>query len=134
MKILRIASILVMVSLVLIAAQDKKKPKPPQVEQKVIVVPGNQAWTDTGLTLRPQDRVTITASDKVCFNSEYSDSCVGPEGWNRQNYQSDWPGDYYQCDDPLPPSIMPLLSEELKIITSLWAKTSLFMEKEDSSF
>ena len=102
MKILRIAFILVMVSLVLIAAQDKKKPKPPQVEQKVIVVPGNQAWTDTGLTLRPQDRVTITASGKVCFSSDHSDSCVGPEGWNRQNYQSDWPNDYYQCNDPLP--------------------------------
>jgi len=37
MKILRIAFILVIVSLVLIEAQDKKKPKPPQVEQKVFV-------------------------------------------------------------------------------------------------
>jgi hypothetical protein len=101
MKIFRIAFILIMVSLVLIAAQEKK-PRPPQVEQKVVVVLGDQAWTDTGLTLKPQDRVTITASGKVCFSGNHPESCVGPEGWNRQDYERDWPGDYYHCNDPLP--------------------------------
>jgi len=100
MKFLRIVFILViMVSLVLIAAQEKK-PKPPKVEQKVVRVPGNQAWTDTELTLRPQDKVTITASGKVCFAGDIPDSCVGPDGWEG-NYQADWPGDYSYCFDPL---------------------------------
>ncbi len=101
MKILRIVFILIiMVSLVLIAAQEKK-PSPPKIEKKMVRVPGNQAWTDTGLTLRPQDRVTITATGQVCFSSGNADSCVGPGGWNRQNYNQDWPNDYLQCDDPL---------------------------------
>ena len=62
MKFFRIVFILViMVSLILIAADDKDKPKRPKIEQKAVRVPGNQAWTDTGLTLRPQDKITITA-------------------------------------------------------------------------
>ena len=101
MKILRIVFILIiMVSLVLIAADEKDKPKVPKIAQKVIRIPGNQAWTDTGLTLRPQDRVTITASGRVCFAGDYPATCVGPNGWEG-NYQTDWPGDYAYCFDPL---------------------------------
>jgi len=101
MKISRIIFILViMVSLSLIAAQEKDKPKLPKIEQKVVRVPGNQAWTDTGLTLRPQDKVTITASGRVCFAGDIPDGCVGPDGWGG-NYQADWPGDYSYCFDPL---------------------------------
>ena len=82
----------------------KKKPYGPMqpvVEQKTVPVPGNRDWTDTGLTLKPQDRVTVTATGQVCFNNTYSDDAwTGPEGWPRATYQADWPGDYLQCDDP----------------------------------
>ncbi len=102
MKILRFICILViMVSLALTAAQEKDKPKVPKIEQKVVRVPGNQAWTDTGIALRPQDKVTITASGRVCFAGDITESCVGPDGWGG-NYQTDWPGDYAYCFDPLP--------------------------------
>ncbi|MGD2246735.1 MAG: hypothetical protein PVI11_09330 [Candidatus Aminicenantes bacterium] len=101
MKFFRLVFILMItVSLVLIAADDKDKPKRPKIEQKVVRVPGNQAWTDTGLTLRPQDKVTITASGRVCFGGDITESCVGPDGWEG-NYQTDWPGDYAYCFDPL---------------------------------
>lgn len=102
MKYLRIVFILgIMVSLALIAADQKDKPKVPKIEQKVIRVPGNQAWTDSGFTLKPEDRVTITASGRVCFAGEITTGCVGPDGWEG-NYQTDWPGDYSYCFDPLP--------------------------------
>ena len=101
MKYLRIVFILIiMVSLVLIAADEKKKPKPPKIEQKVVRIPGNQAWTDTGLILKPQDKVTVTASGRVCFAGDLSGGCCGPNGWEG-NYQADWPGDYSYCFDPL---------------------------------
>lgn len=100
MRFLRIVFILVIAgSLALISAQEKK-PSPPKIEKKIVRVPGNQAWTDTGLTLKPQDRVTITASGSVCFSEEASPACVGPDGWGG-NYQNDWPGDYSYCFDPL---------------------------------
>jgi hypothetical protein len=76
-------------------------PMLPVMEQKVMAVSGNQAWTDTGLKLQPQDRVTVTASGQVCFNNTYSDDAwTGPEGWNQATFYDDWPNDYHQCDDP----------------------------------
>ena len=76
--------------------------KPPQKEQRLVRVPGDQAWTDTGLTITRQDRVTITASGTVCFHNGARDSGVGPLGWSRGNYQAAWPDDWVSCDDPLP--------------------------------
>jgi|GEM_PF-1078804 len=81
----------------------KKKPYGPRlpvVEQKTIVVPGNQAWTNTGLMLQPQDRVTVIASGEVFFSDGDSDSRTDPNGWDRAVYQDDWPNDYLECDDP----------------------------------
>jgi hypothetical protein len=81
----------------------KKKPYGPArpvVEQKTVSVPGNQDWSATGLTLQPQDRVTVTATGTVQFNTTYNDAHTGPEGWSRATYQADWPSDFYQCDDP----------------------------------
>jgi len=77
-------------------------PKPPKVEQKMVKVPGNLAWTDTGLTITRKDRVTISASGTVFFSNGASDSGVGPLGWSRGNYQDAWPDDWLACDDPLP--------------------------------
>ena len=100
---MRILACAVLASAVLYGAGPQKPLKPPKVEKKVVVVQGNQAWKNTGLTIRPQDRVTITASGQVCFSSGDRDSCVGPNGWQGGpgGYQQAWVGDYLQCDDPL---------------------------------
>ena len=68
-----------------------------------MTVKGNQAWTNTGLRVRSQDRVTLTATGQVCFN-EHAESCVGPNGYQDEHgiYSEGWPGDYLKCDDPLP--------------------------------
>ena len=82
----------------------KKKPYGPRlpvVEQKTVVVPGDQAWTNTGLMLQPQDRVTVMATGEVFFSNGDSDSRTDPNGWDRAAYQGDWPNDYLECDDPL---------------------------------
>jgi hypothetical protein len=84
---------------------EKKKPYEPQlpvIEQKTVSVPGNQAWTSTGLTLRPQDRVSVTATGQVCFSGGLQGSCIGPEGWAVDRFQADWPDDYGWAFDPLP--------------------------------
>ena len=98
---MRILACAVLASVVLYGAGPQKPLKPPKVEKKVVVVQGNQAWKNTGLTVRPQDRVTITASGQVCFSSGDRDSCVGPNGYQREHYQQGWPGNWNQCDDPL---------------------------------
>ena len=103
MKFFRLVVLLMItVSLVLIAAQEKDKPKLPKIEQKVVQVPGNKAWTDTGLALRPQDVVTVTATGKVCFSAGIPPSCVDPDGWDRETYQNNYPNDYQECFDPHP--------------------------------
>jgi len=82
----------------------KKKPygpKLPTVEKKTVVVPGDQAWTNTGLMLQSQDRVTVMATGNVFFSDGDSDSRTDPNGWNRATYSEDWPNDYLECDDPL---------------------------------
>jgi len=75
---------------------------PAEVEKRVVVIPGNQAWTNAGVRLRPQDRVTITATGTVCFSEGDAQSGVDPRGWTVATYCDDWPGDFLQCDDPLP--------------------------------
>jgi hypothetical protein len=84
---------------------EKKKPYGPRlpiVEQKAVTVPGNQAWTNTGLTLQPQDRVTVTATGQVCFSGGMAGSCIGPDGWDVNHFQADWPDDYGWAFDPIP--------------------------------
>jgi hypothetical protein len=77
-------------------------PRLPAVEQKTVSVPGNQPWTGTGLTLQPQDRVTVTAKGNVFFSGGLSGSRTGPDGWNVETYEADWPDDYGWGFDPLP--------------------------------
>lgn len=76
--------------------------KPPKTEQKLVRVPGNQGWVDTGIKITRKDRVKIQATGKVYFSNGASDSGVGPLGWSRSNYQEAWPNDWITCDDPLP--------------------------------
>jgi hypothetical protein len=103
MKNFRIAVVLFLgVGLLGIAAQ-KKAPTLPKVEKKEVVVPGNQAWMNSGLRIRPTDRVTLSASGQVWFNAD-EESCVGPNGYQAEHgiYSEAWPNDYLECDDPLP--------------------------------
>ncbi|MBN2432006.1 MAG: hypothetical protein JXQ27_11040 [Acidobacteria bacterium] len=100
----RISYLLLFLALVvmLVSPVLAPSPKPPRTEQKMVRVPGNLAWTDTGLTISRKDRVTIGASGTVFFSNGASDSGVGPLGWSRSNYQDAWPDDWLACDDPLP--------------------------------
>lgn len=72
-----------------------------KVEQKVVLVKGNQATTNTGYTLGPRDRVTLSVAGKVCFSAGATDSCVGPGGWGRADYPQSWPDDWNSCADPV---------------------------------
>jgi len=73
------------------------------VERKVVVVRGDQVWTDTGIDIRSDTRMRIKfeASGKVCFNPDKDGSCIGPTGWPLHNYDLAWPMDSAQCTDPL---------------------------------
>lgn len=73
----------------------------PQVEQRIIEVSGDKAFTNTGLTLRPGDRVTVAASGRVYFSGNAQQSGVGPDGWPWSDYGASWPDDYNACPDPL---------------------------------
>jgi hypothetical protein len=86
---------------VIIAVNAQKKPVRPKVEKKVVVVKGNEDWTNTGLTVGLKDKVTITATGKVWFSGQLQGACVEPDGW-LGNYEEDWPDDYGYCFDPFP--------------------------------
>ncbi|HPS78469.1 MAG TPA: hypothetical protein PLS53_09970 [Thermoanaerobaculaceae bacterium] len=73
----------------------------PKVEQKVVLVKGNQEATNSGYTLGPRDRVTLSVAGKVCFSAGAAPSCVGPGGWGRADYPQSWPDDWNFCADPV---------------------------------
>ena len=76
-------------------------PRPPKTERRIVRLRGNQAWLNTGIRLRPQDRVTIKATGKVCFSNGEKQSCVDPDGWSVQSYPTSWPDNWNYCDDPM---------------------------------
>jgi hypothetical protein len=90
------AALAVLVSVV--AAQSVPQPK---IAQKTVAVPGNRDFTNTGYTIGPNDRVTISASGTVRFSAGADASAVGPNGWPRNTYANSWPDDYNACADPL---------------------------------
>jgi len=102
MKLVRMLPIFLIFCLVITGAA-QEKPKPPKIEQKMFVVKGEQPWTNTNFRIRPQDRVTISASGRVYFSKGDAQSGVGPDGYQDEHgpYKEGWPGDYTQCDDPL---------------------------------
>ena len=106
MKMAKLAVLMVVVGGMLLGAplgaMAEKKLQVPPVTQKVIVIPGNKAWTNTGFTLQPRDRVTITATGTVYFSGGMAGSRVNPRGWDVSGYEADWPDDYGYCFDPLP--------------------------------
>ena len=95
-----LAGCLVMGSTIGVAAE--RGLTPGGVEKAVVTVPGNQAWVNTGFRLRPQDRVTITATGTVWFSGDYPATGVDPTGWDVNTYEADWPDDYGWGFDPLP--------------------------------
>ena len=77
-------------------------PRPPKKEQRIVRIRGNDGWLNTGIRLRPQDRVTIKATGKVCFSNGEKASCVDADGWNVRSYGTSWPANWNYCDDPMP--------------------------------
>jgi len=76
-------------------------PKKAPAEQRIILVAGNDPWTETDIVIYPQDKVTFKATGKVCFSGNAKESCMGPAGWPRQDYGNSWPGDYNECEDTM---------------------------------
>jgi len=76
-------------------------PRPSKKERRIVHVRGNQAWVNTGIRLRPQDRVTVTATGNVCFSNGEKQSCVDADGWGVQDYPQSWPYNWNYCDDPM---------------------------------
>ncbi len=95
---------LIVCSLLVSPVFSQEVPKPPRVEKKVLSVQGNAAATNTGIKLKPSDRVSVKASGSVCFSNGDDDSCVTANGYAGEHgpYAEAWRNDYYQCDDPLP--------------------------------
>ena len=83
--------------------------KKSKVEKKVVTIPGNKAWTNTGIKVGPKDSITITASGLVAFSNGTGSSKVGPDGYpapkkgNALDYfVSDYSGDHAHCGTPYP--------------------------------
>lgn len=76
--------------------------KKPKIEEKMIVIQGDEGWKNTGIRISPKDKVTIKASGTVYFSDANKLSNVTPDGINLDYYEADWPLDYLECDDPMP--------------------------------
>ena len=80
----------------------KIKPlKAGKTEQKIFRLSGDNAWLDTGFVLNPADRVTVKATGQVFFSNGTNDSGVGPDGYLRTHFVSDYSGDNAYCGDPI---------------------------------
>jgi len=84
---------------ILFALQPQPR-KAPDV-QKTLVVPGNRDMTNAGVTVGPNDLVTIAADGRVYFSAGAQPSGVSPSGWPRNTYGNSWPDDYNSCEDPI---------------------------------
>ena len=75
--------------------------KPGHTEKKIIRILGDNNWLDTGIVLKPKDRVVIKAAGEVFFSNGEESSGVSPDGYNREHYENDYStSDYNQCGDP----------------------------------
>lgn len=89
------------VALPLVAQDQPPKKVPP--EQRLVTVPGDQPWVGTDIRIGERDRVTISATGRVCFSGEDKLGCVSADGYDRAKYNAgDFPADLASCDDPLP--------------------------------
>jgi len=83
-----------------IVKSQEKKP-PPNVVEKKVVIKANEDWINTGIKLKPKDKVFIKASGEVCFSNEENSSCVNPDGWDVETYEEAWPDNWNFCNDPI---------------------------------
>jgi hypothetical protein len=72
------------------------------IEEKIVVIKGTDDWKNTQIKLLPKDKVTIRATGKICFSNGHNQSCVNANGMLQNTYEANWPGDYLECEDPLP--------------------------------
>ncbi|MBP7147745.1 MAG: hypothetical protein KBD01_09385 [Acidobacteria bacterium] len=103
MKRIRTSTALVVLGLAALAlftATADKNPQKGKTEQRVVLVAGTDAWTETDIEIGLKDEVTFTATGKVCFSSA-KQSCEGPAGWGRDDYANSWPDDYNECEDTM---------------------------------
>ena len=78
-----------------------QKPKPEKVEKTKVTIQGDNDWLDTGIKLRPQDRVSIEADGQVFFSNGAASSGVTPDGYYRPHFINDYSGDNANCGDPM---------------------------------
>jgi len=76
--------------------------KKPNIEEKMIVIQGDEGWKNTGIKIKPRDRVTIKAKGNVLFSDDNKLSAVTPEGMGLEEYENNRPLDYLECADPMP--------------------------------
>ena len=97
MKLLATIVFLVFISFH-VASQEKGN-----VETKLMVLPGNVAWKNSGILINSKDKVTISAAGRVFFSDgdNLSGSRVAPKGMSRNEYKTNWFLDFSYCDDPL---------------------------------
>lgn len=94
--------LIVILAAAIFSPMDAQVPKKQPAEQRIILVAGNDPWTETDIVIGPSDKVTFKATGKVCFHGKSTQSCMDPAGWSRQDYINSWADEYNMCDDPMP--------------------------------
>lgn len=101
----RIIVLLTAIFPVFVMAQDKKDIKPglkEKVETQMFVIKGDNAWLKTDFVLKSTDKVEIKASGEIKFSNGEEHSEVGPNGYGRQAYETDFVlDDAGHCFDPM---------------------------------
>lgn len=82
-----------------LGAANAASARPETASKKVVRVLGTAPWADTGVSVTPGDRITITGAGEVCFN-DHDDSCFPPQGYPREAFVKDYfELDYAYCED-----------------------------------
>lgn len=101
-RVLSFGSVAVVLAFGLTLTAQAPPAKKVPVEQRLVTVPGDQPWVDVNVEINPRDRVTVTATGRVCFSGSDQIGCVSPDGYSRAKYQGgDFPADLAYCDDPM---------------------------------
>lgn len=70
-------------------------------EARIVSVPGNVQWTDTGIDIDTADVLAITYREGlVNFHVPSSEANVNASGYPRNQYWQEWLQDSYSCTDP----------------------------------
>jgi hypothetical protein len=80
----------------------KKELEAGKVETKMFVLKGDNAWLKTGFILKSTDKVVIKSSGEIMFSNGENHSEIGPNGYGRQAYETDFLlDDAAHCFDPM---------------------------------